>query len=95
MRKTNHWGEPSGEPTTLRSEIVKQAETFLTKPVSRGYQQGSETQVQVFIREAVERVVKKELQAAVDQGKKQVLAAVKDQAAEVITATVARMGGVR
>lgn len=95
VRKTNTWGEPTGEVTTLRDMIAAEANAFLTKSVSRGYNNGSETQVQAYIRESVDRQIKKELQAAVDSAKKQVTAAVKDQAAQVITETVARMGGIR
>ena len=91
VQATDPYGQPKGEPTTLREIIVQAATSQLTQPTSERYGSPRETVVQRIIREEVEGVVKRELKQAVDAAKAEVAAAVQTQAAAVITETITRL----
>lgn len=93
VQPTDAFGEPKGQPVTLREVIVKTTTEYLRKP--KDSYGSSKNPVQEFIRAEVEHAFKTELNKVVAAAKAEVLAAVKAQAADVITETVARMANVR
>lgn len=84
VQRTNSFGDPVGEPTTLTDLIVKEAREYLAK--GDGY--GRETVLQKTVREAVGGALKKELAAVVAEEKEKVVAAVRAKAAELIAEAV-------
>lgn len=90
VQQTSQWGEPVGNPTTLRSEIVKLAEAALKIP-RPGYSSSSPREtgaVQQFLQREIEESLKKELAAAVADEKAKVVAAVRAKAADLIAQAV-------
>lgn len=96
FRPTNSWGEPTGEPTTLRALIAKQAQEAVKMGLARpGYREGESTAMRV-IRDQVNGMLAKELAEAVAEEKAKVVAAVRAKAAEMIAQAVAEgVGGKR
>lgn len=94
IRKTNSYGDPIGEPMTLRAEIVRIATDYMNKP-SDSYSRGKGTVVQQFVKTEVDKAVKAELKTALDEAKEEVVAAVRGQAATLITKTITDLAGVR
>lgn len=88
VQKTNGFGEPTGEPTTLRELILAEFNKYLTSKVDSSYRSNGQTVVQKFVTDAVEQVVKKELAAAIAEEKAKVVAAVRAKAAELIAQAV-------
>lgn len=92
----DRWGEPTGEPRTMRSEIEAQVAALLTEKVidpkdTRGGFAGDKpklTRIEWAIRAAVAGEVTKQVTAAVAEAKEQVLATVSGVAAEEITKAV-------
>jgi hypothetical protein len=90
----------NAEPTTLREQIKKQAETVLAKGMAPR-DQYSNNPVQGVLRKYIDdeiaRLIKAELAKAVEQAKAEVLAKVKGSAAQVITDTITQISrqGVR
>ena len=90
VQKTSQWGEPTGNPTTLRLEIMKLAEKALEIPrpgYSSSYPRETNA-VQQFLQREIEGVVKKELAEAMADEKAKVVAAVRAKAAELIAQAV-------
>lgn len=96
FRQTNSFGEPIGEPTTLRALIAKQAQDAVKLGVARpgyGEKEGVATRV---IRDEVDKVLAKELAETVAAERAKVVAAVRAKASELITQAVAEgVGGRR
>lgn len=100
IRKTNAYGEPTGETTTLRELIVEQAQKQLTRKVnSRGETDryagnGSIPYVQYVAQEAARAALKGELadatKAAVDQVKAKVTGLVAEELGAKIAQAVTR-----
>lgn len=89
VQQTDSFGTPRGEPRTLRELVVEEATKMLReKRYERGRQK--ETLVEKFVRDEVERTLRAELTAAVNEAKAEVVAAVRDNAAEVIAETIDR-----
>ena len=91
VQKTDAFGEPKGDPTTLREVILKRATDFLKQPRNSRIGQDRQTDVQAFIDEAVSRTVTKELRQALEDARKEVVNAVRAEGAEVIAETIRRM----
>lgn len=92
FQPTDAFGEPKGEPKTLREVIVEEATKQLRKPDRDSYSnRRGETLVQVIVREEVQRALRAELQEAMKQARAEVMAAVREQGSEVIAETIARM----
>lgn len=91
IRKTNTWGEPVGEPTSLRDMIDQKVKEFLGSRIDSGYT-GSHprTFIQNMVGKQVEASMQKEFAAAIQQGKEELLKAVKGHAAEVISESLRR-----
>lgn len=86
IRRTNTYGEPYGEPTTLRAVIGEEAKTALTRSVD-GYGQ-RQTVLQKLVREQIEQAMKAELSEAIAEERAKVVAAVRTQAAKLIAEAV-------
>lgn len=91
VQPTNRFGEPSGEPTTLRSVIVQEATAWLTKPTGDSFTRSAKTNVAKLIADEVDRALGRELKTALDQAKADVTAAVKAKGAEVLAQTITEM----
>lgn len=87
MRKTNTYGEPTGEPTTLRALIVAEVEALLKRPADQ-YSREKGTWLQALIREQVDKALRAELAEVLKEEKEKVVAAVRGKAAELIAEAV-------
>lgn len=93
LRRTNTFGEPHGEPTTLRTLISEEAKKQLTS-LSDRYNGPRETPIGKLVREEVERALKAELAEAIKQEREKVVAAVREKAGQLIAEAVAKgVGG--
>ena len=90
IRRTNQYGEPRGEATSLSSLIAEIAREQLTVKVGNSYDRKTSVLEHVLV-ESVKKELGGELRKAVDEGRATVLAAVKDQAAQVIQEAIARV----
>lgn len=91
-RATNGFGEPVGQPTTLRSVIAKQVDDWLNSRDGDTYRNPKRlTRLSALVAEQVDKAMTKELSAAVADAKAQVVAAVKAKGAEVLAKTIADM----
>jgi hypothetical protein len=86
LRRTNSYGEPTGEPTTLRSMIGEEAKKALTRSTD-GYNRG-ETVLQKLVREQVAQAMKTELSEAIKEERAKVVAAVRDKAGQIIAEAI-------
>jgi hypothetical protein len=87
VRETNRYGEPVGEPTTLRALIIKEVGDLLRRPVDN-YSREKGTWVQALVKENVQKVLREELGAALADEKAKVVAAVRAKAADMIAQAV-------
>lgn len=95
VRRTNSFGEPTGDAKTLREVIVEEARAALTKPVDP-YDRGRGTLLQKIIREEIGAAFRKELVEVVAEERAKVVAAVRAQAADLIArAVVEGVGGAK
>lgn len=90
VQPTDHYGEPKGEPTTLRAIIVKNAQDYLSKPSGGDYNRKALAPVQAFIAAEVASTVTKELREALDAGKAEVKQALQEQGAKLIAEAIAK-----
>lgn len=87
LQQTNSWGEPVGEPTSLRDLILKEAKEAISRPAD-AYDRKKGTVLEKVVREAVDRTIRAELSAVLAEEKAKVVAAVQAQAAELIAEAV-------
>jgi hypothetical protein len=85
IKRTNVYGEPTGQQVTLIEHIVTEAQAMLNRPVDGSR---SQTLVQKLIREQVDRALVAELRAAVTDEKTKVIAAIRNKAAELLTEAI-------
>ena len=83
FRKTNSYGEPVGEPTTLRQLIVDEARKAVNEPADR---YSSSTFLQQAVRAEVQKALAKEIADAVKQAREQVAAEVGQHVAAAVQA---------
>lgn len=102
FKPVDQYGEVqrNAEPTTLREQIKKQAETVLAKgmaPSDRYSNDKVQGVLRKYIDDEIARLIKAELAKEVEKAKAEVLAKVKGSAAQVITETITRISqqGVR
>lgn len=88
VQKTNEWGQPVGQATTLHALIVKEVNDYLKRKVSDGYRSSNQTVIEKFVQDAVDKVVKTELAEAIAEEKTKVVAAVRAKAADLIAEAV-------
>jgi hypothetical protein len=86
IRKTNHYGEPTGPETTLRELVIEEVKKFLSEPTGDAYARDRKSLAQKLVAEEVNRVVSAELKAAINEAKVEAVAVVRDEAAAVVTA---------
>jgi hypothetical protein len=91
IRQTNTWGEPTGEPTTLRSLIIKEGQSWLVRPIPRDGSGGrynrddaTKASAAVLIRDTVDSVMSRELADQVAAAKQMVKERVQTTSAAVI-----------
>ncbi|MER7164528.1 hypothetical protein ABT336_00395 [Micromonospora sp. NPDC000207] len=87
VRKTNGWGEPVGEPTTLRALIIDEVEKLLRKPADN-YNRDKGTWIEALVKDNVNKVIRAELSEALAAEKAKVVEAVRAKASELIAAAV-------
>ncbi len=93
-QKTNTFGEPQGDPTTLRALIVDEAKATLAKSnVDRYDSKNRGTLLARIIREEVSFAFTDELKEVIAQAKTEATAAVQEKAATVIAETITKMAG--
>ena len=94
IQKTNTYGEPVGEPTTLRELILDEARDILTKarPNQDGYgrRRQESNVITELIKAEVEKAFATELRAEIKDEADRVRALVRAQAAEVLTEAMRR-----
>lgn len=90
IRRTNEWGEPTGQETTVRAAIQQQVTTWLTTR-SKDYGRGSDDNLGILIKREVEQALAKDMRAAVDAGKAEVAETLKVRAAELFAETLRRV----
>lgn len=84
IRMTNHYGEPTGEPTTLRAMIAKQATDFLSVKDSENRYGTPIPGFASLLKTEVDQALTKELQSTILEARKQVAEAVKERAGELL-----------
>lgn len=87
IQKTNVYGEPNGQTTSIRELIMAEANSLLTKSAD-SYNRGSETVLGKYVREQIAAAFVKELAAVVADEKAKVVAAVRAKAADLIAEAV-------
>lgn len=88
IQKTNVYGEPTGQSTTLRELIMAETQRLTTAKAGDSYSRGNETVLAKFVREQIAAAFTKELAAVVAEEKAKVVAAVRAKAADLIAEAV-------
>jgi hypothetical protein len=90
--KTNQWGEPTGQPTTLRDLVVDEAKKVLSGWTDRSgsWPRESAPLAQLLVHKMVETELRKELSEVIKEEREKVVAAVRAQAADLIAEAVAK-----
>lgn len=87
VQKTNSFGEPIGEPASLRDVIMAEVKKLTEAPLGRsGY--GTETVLQKLVREEVGTAFKNELANIIKAEKEKVVKAIRGSASTVIADAV-------
>lgn len=87
IRKTNHFGEPTGEVTTLSEFIADEARKQLTEPADR-YSREKGTLLQQTVRAEVRKAFESEIAEAVKQARDAVTKELGDQIASQVADAV-------
>lgn len=96
IQKTNNYGDPVGEPTTLREVVVGRVEEWLKSSDRDSFRNPKGlTKPQQLIAEEVDRVLAREMKDAIAAAKAEVVAAVQAKGAELLAQTIAAMAGGR
>lgn len=88
VQRTNGYGEPIGEPTTLRQEIARIAGEAVKLNTRASGLSHQSTALQEVIRTEVDKALAAELKSVVDGEKAKVVKAVRDKAAELLAQAV-------
>ena len=83
LQRTNSFGEPTGQATTLREMVVAEAKRVLGSPTDR-YSSNGQTFVQKLVAEEVGRVFEADLRDAMAAEKAKAVAAVRAKAADLL-----------
>jgi hypothetical protein len=89
VQKTNTWGEPTGEPLTLREVVVEEARKILNGTKSDSFR-GDEPLGRQLINQMVLKELRAELTDAIKTEREKVVTAVREQAAQLITEAVTK-----
>ncbi len=85
IRRTNTYGEPTGEPTTLRDLIRADVAKYLNEKVpERGYGGDRRGGFRELLQHEVDEAMNKELRAAIREAREQVVVKVQEKAAQLI-----------
>lgn len=87
IRKTNSWGEPTGQETTLSEVIVDEARKFMKEPADK-YRREDGTVLQKLVRDEVHKAFGAEIADAVKQARELVATHLGDKVSDQITAAV-------
>lgn len=87
IRKTNTWGEPVGEATTLREVIIDEARKLMNEPLDR-YAQGKGTYLTKAVRDEVKAALSAEIAESVKQVREQVSGQVGQMITDAVTAAM-------
>jgi hypothetical protein len=85
LQKTNGYGEPVGEPVTLRTVIIDEVRKMLAKPAD-SYASGKGTVLQAMVRKEVEAAFANEVRDAVKQAREQVSEEIGQMVASAVAA---------
>lgn len=88
IQRTNSYGHPVGEPTTLHDIILAEVNTYLTANVGGSYNKPTTTRIKSFVAEAVETVIRKEMATVIAEEKAAVVAVVRSKTAELLAEAV-------
>ena len=83
VQRTNSFGEPTGQVTTLREMVVAEAKRVLSSPIDQ-YSRNGQTFVQKIVAEEVGRAFEAELRDAMAAEKAKAVAAVRAKAADLL-----------
>lgn len=84
VQKTNIYGEPDGQPTTLRELVLTKVREVLTEPVDK-YDRAKGTLLSSIVRKEVEEAFRKEVAAELAEARASVRKRVVEIAAEELT----------
>ncbi|MBZ3909396.1 hypothetical protein [Streptomyces acidiscabies] len=87
IHKTNTWGEPTGQQTTLSEVIVDEARKFMNEPADKYRREGG-TVLQTLVRDEVHKAFSAEIADAVKQARDLVATQLGDKVSDQITAAV-------
>lgn len=87
IRKTNTWGEPTGQAMTMRELILDEVKKFMSEPADRHYREKG-TVLEKYVRDTVQSTIKTELAEVLAEEKAKVVAAVRAKAADLIAEAV-------
>lgn len=94
FQPTNVYGEPKGDPITMRTVVVDQVKDVLRSVKDHNSYDRREPLVRQLVREMVEKELRKTLSEVIDDERKKVVAAVREQAAQLIAEAVTKgVGG--
>lgn len=95
IRKTNHYGDPTGEITTLKEMVVEEVKRYLEEKTGDGFSSRKYmTRAEKYVQEEVDKVIKRELRVAMDKAQEAAVAVVEETATEVVTAAMRKKLGV-
>ncbi|MET9909762.1 hypothetical protein ABZZ74_23655 [Streptomyces sp. NPDC006476] len=87
IKKTNGYGEPTGQVTTLSEVIVDEARKFMKEPADK-YRREDGTVLQKLVRDEVHKAFGAEIADAVKQARELVAGELGDKVSDQITAAV-------
>ena len=87
LKKTNGYGEPTGQVTTLSEVIVDEARKFMKEPADK-YRREDGTVLQKLVRDEVHKAFGSEIADAVKQARELVATQLGDTVSDQITAAV-------
>ncbi len=88
IRPTNHYGEPKGEPTTLRDLIRADIQAYLGEPERRSSYDERKGGFRALVREEVNTALTNELRDVMRDARAQAAAVVKERASGLIASVL-------
>lgn len=85
IKPTNRYGEPQGEPTTLRDLIRQDIAAYLAEPAKQWRSDERKNGFRALLREQVDEAMSKELHAVVADARRKVSEAVQQKASEMFS----------
>lgn len=88
FRRSNGYGEPKGEPITMREYIVEIAQKWMNERSGSGYSSDKGSNLEVLVRSHVEAAFKAEIAEAVKAAREAVTAQIGGSISKVVTDAV-------